>query len=167
MKKIKVGLIIDEFFGGAGTAYGGYGFLARRLIAKYIPNDLIQIDVLLGRSNKNRYFAEKIKVDDVYVYKLPKRKLFSKLWLKKQNYDIYLSIELTYDWVLKHELDINKKLILWIQDPRPAYEWDEINTVKLFPETSYYNQDIYDLVHSMYKQNRVKFISQGLSLIHI
>ena len=39
MKKIKVGLIIDEFFGGAGTAYGGYGFLARRLIAKYIPND--------------------------------------------------------------------------------------------------------------------------------
>ena len=70
-------------------------------------------------------------------------------------------IELTYDWVLKHELDINKKLILWIQDPRPAYEWDEINTVKLFPETSYYNQDIYDLVHSMYKQNRVKFISQG------
>lgn len=116
MKKIKVGLIIDEFFGGAGTAYGGYGFLARRLIAKYIPNDLIQIDVLLGRSNKNRYFAEKIKVDDVNVYKLPKRKLFSKLWLKKQNYDVYLSIELTYDWVLKHELDINKKLILWIQD---------------------------------------------------
>jgi len=161
MKKIKVGLIIDEFFGGAGTAYGGYGFLARRLIAKYIPNDLIQIDVLLGRSNKNRYFAEKIKVDDVYVYKLPKRKLFSKLWLKKQNYDIYLSIELTYDWVLKHELDINKKLILWIQDPRPAYEWDEINTVKLFPETSYYNQDIYDLVHSMYKQNRVKFIKHN------
>ena len=99
MKKIKVGLIIDEFFGGAGTAYGGYGFLARRLIAKYIPNDLIQIDVLLGRSNKNRYFAEKIKVDDVNVYKLPKRKLFSKLWLKKQNYDVYLSIELTYDWV--------------------------------------------------------------------
>lgn len=116
MKKIKVGLIIDEFFGGAGTAYGGYGFLARRLIAKYIPNDLIQIDVLLGRSNKNRYFTEKIKVDDVNVYKLPKRKLFSKLWLKKQNYDVYLSIELTYDWVLKHELDINKKLILWIQD---------------------------------------------------
>lgn len=25
-KKIKVGLIVDEFFGGAGTAFGGYGF---------------------------------------------------------------------------------------------------------------------------------------------
>lgn len=29
-KKLKIGLIIDEFFGAAGTAYGGYGFLARR-----------------------------------------------------------------------------------------------------------------------------------------
>ena len=54
-------MIIDEFFGGAGTAYGGYGFLARRLIAKYIPNDLIQIDVLLGRSNKNSLFCRKNK----------------------------------------------------------------------------------------------------------
>ena len=84
MKKIKVGLIIDEFFGGAGTAYGGYGFLARRLIAKYIPNDLIQIDVLLGRSNKNRYFTEKIKVDDVNVYKLPKENYFLNCGLKSK-----------------------------------------------------------------------------------
>lgn len=28
--KIKVGLIVDEYFGAAGTAFGGYGFLARR-----------------------------------------------------------------------------------------------------------------------------------------
>lgn len=163
MKKIKVGLIIDEFFGGAGTAYGGYGFLARRIIAKYLPNENIQVDVLLGRSNKNRYFVECEKVDDVNVYRLPKRSLFSKLWLLKQNYDIYLSIELTYDFVLRNEIR-NKKLILWIQDPRPTYEWDEINTVKLFPETSYYNQKIYDLVHHMYKQDRIKFITQAYFL---
>lgn len=164
MKKIKVGLIIDEFFGGAGTAYGGYGFLARRLIAKYLPNENIQVDVLLGRSGNKRFFAEKVKVDDVNVYFLPKRSLFAKWWLKRQNYDVYLSIELTYDFVLRHESDINKKLILWIQDPRPMYEWDEINTVKLFPETSYYNQKIYDLVHQLSTNNRVKFVSQGYFL---
>lgn len=49
MGKIKVGLLIDEYFGGAGTAFGGYGFLARRHIAKYIPNHEIEIDVLLGK----------------------------------------------------------------------------------------------------------------------
>ena len=48
-KKIRVALLIDEFFGGAGTAYGGYGFLARKFIAKYIPDEDIEIDVLLGK----------------------------------------------------------------------------------------------------------------------
>ncbi|WP_245639961.1 glycosyl transferase [Moraxella oblonga] len=161
--KIKVGLIIDEFFGAVGTAYGGYGFLARRHIAKYIPNSEIQIDVLLGRG-KNRFTAEHYSVDEVNVYRLPKRSWFAKYWLKKQDYDIYLSIELVDDYVLKHESNPNKKLILWIQDPRPMYEWDEINTVKLFPETCYYNQRVYDLVHEWYLKNRIKFISQGYFL---
>lgn len=162
-KKIRIGLIIDEFFGAVGTAYGGYGFLARRHIAKYLPNQDFQVDVLLGRG-KRRFFAESYKIDNVDVYRLPKRKWFAKQWLKKQDYDIYLSIELTHSYVLEHESTKNKKLILWIQDPRPHYEWDEINTVKLFPETSYYNQKIYDLVHDWYKQDRVKFISQGYFL---
>lgn len=162
-KKIKIGLIIDEFFGAVGTPFGGYGFLARRHIAKYLPNQDFQVDVLLGRG-KHRFFAESYEVDDVDVYRLPRGKWFAKQWLKKQNYDIYLSIELTYGYVLEHEPDKNKKLILWIQDPRPSYEWDEINTVQLFPETSYYNQKIYDLVNNWYKQDRIKFISQGYFL---
>ena len=159
-RPIKVGLIVDEFFGGAGTAFGGYGFLARNLIAKYIPNENIQIDVLLGKGSK-KLSAECDEVDGIKVYKLPRRKWFARRWLKKQNYDIYLSIELTFNYILENETNKNKKLILWIQDPRPMYEWEEINTVKLFPEKNYYNQEIYDLVHDWYKQDRVKFISQG------
>ena len=53
-KKIRVALLIDEFFGGAGTAYGGYGFLARKFIAKYIPDEDIEIDVLLGKRESGR-----------------------------------------------------------------------------------------------------------------
>lgn len=162
-KKIKVGLLIDEFFGGAGTAFGGYGFLARKYIAKYIPNKDIQIDVLLGKG-KRKFWAQHFHEDDVDLYRLPRNKHMAQRWLKKQNYDIYLSIELTTDFVLKHETDPNKKLILWIQDPRPQYEWDEINTVKLFPESCYYNQKIYDLVHEWDLQKRVSFISQGYFL---
>lgn len=160
---IRVGLIIDEFFGGAGTAFGGYGFLAREYISKFIPNEDIEVDVLLGKGAK-KFFAEEYRVDDILAYRLPSRKWFAKRWLKKRNYDIYLSIELTNNYVLMNEENNRKKLILWIQDPRPQYEWDEIETVKLFPEYNYYNQDIYDLVHDWYKQNRVKFISQGLFL---
>lgn len=162
-KKIKVGLIVDEFFGGAGTAFGGYVFLARRYIARYIPNEDIQIDVLLGRGKK--YFsAQHFREDNVDLYKLPKIGFMARRWLEKMNYDIYFSIELTTNYILKYEPNPNKKLILWIQDPRPQYEWDEINTVKLFPEKSYYNQDIYDTVHDWNEQKRVIFISQGYFL---
>ena len=161
-KKIKIGLIIDEFFGGAGTAYGGYGFLARNYICKYIPDKNIQIDVLLGRGRK--LFAQKYKVDNVNLYRLPKYKILSRLWLKKQNYDKYLSIELVDDYVLRMEPVKKKKLILWIQDPRPWGDWREIETVNLFREYCYYNQRIYDCVNKLYNKDGVKFLSQGYCL---
>lgn len=160
-RPLRVGLIVDECFGAANTAYGGYGFLARRYIAKYIPNTQIQIDVLLGKGSKN-FSVETYTIENaVKLYRLPRRKWFAGRWLKEQNYDLYLSIELTEKYVLENEPDPRKKLVLWIQDPRPIYEWDEINTVKLFPETSYFNQKIYDLVHDWYIKDRVKLISQG------
>ena len=162
--KIKVGLIIDEFFGGAGTAFGGYGFLARKNLAKYIPNDDIQIDVLLGKS-KWKFFPQKFHVDNVDLYRLPRQKKLAERFLQKHNYDIYLSIELTSDFVLKHETDENKKLILWIQDPRPKSAWDNvIDTMQSIKDPCFFNQKIYDKVHEWAKKNRVSFISQGYSL---
>lgn len=161
--KIKVALIVDEYFGAVDTAFGGYGFLARRYIAKYLPNSEIEIEVLIGKGKYN-FKSENYIVDGIKVYKLPRRKWFASRWLSKKDYTLYLSIELTYSYILECEKNINKKLVLWIQDPRPQYEWDEINTVKLFPEPSYYNQKIYDLVNQWYKNGRVKFISQGYFL---
>ncbi|EMQ4857160.1 glycosyltransferase family 4 protein [Morganella morganii] len=162
-KKIKVGLIVDEFFGALNTRFGGYGYLARYYMAKYLPNEEFEFDILLGKS-KSHFFAEKFTSDGVTLYKLPRRNWFAKQWLKKKNYDIYFSVELTYDHVIKNEPDINKKLILWVQDPRPMYEWDEIFTVKLISETSYYNQKIYDLVNDWYNHGRVKFVTQARCL---
>lgn len=66
-RKIKVALLIDEFFGGAGTAFGGYGFLARKFIAKYIPNENIELDVLLGRGT-SKFWVNKYKEDNVNLY---------------------------------------------------------------------------------------------------
>ncbi len=162
--QIRVALLIDEFFGGFNTAYGGYGFLARHYIAKYIPCSDIKIDVLLEMSeNKKEKKALREQVDDVDVYILPGRKHISK-WLQKQNYDLYLSIEMTRD-ILNYEKDKSKRLILWIQDPRPWRDWLEIETVKLFPESHYWNSAIYDMVNKLYKEDRVKFITQGNFLI--
>lgn len=165
MKKMKVGLLINEYFGALGTGYGGYGFLARRLVAKYLQDEDIQVDILLKTTSKNfGLFARKHIIDGVHVFELPKKKFFTSRWLKKQNYDVYLSIEVTFDLPFLYDPDINKKLIFWIQDPRPKHDWDEINTVKLFPEPCYYDQNLYDRIHEWYTQGRIRFISQGYFL---
>ncbi|GGZ85377.1 glycoside hydrolase [Ignatzschineria indica] len=163
-KQIRVGLIIDGFFGGANTQYGGYGKLARDYICKYLSKqslglDII-VDVILGTSSR-KMLAKKYVVDGINLYRLPKSDFFAKRFLKRKNYDIYLSIELVDERVLLLEKESNKKLILWIQDPRPWYEWEEINTVRLLPEECYYRQEIYDTVHDWYKRNKIVFVSQA------
>ncbi|MEL4379654.1 hypothetical protein [Shewanella algae] len=50
MSKLRVALLVDEYFGGAKTKFGGYGFLARHLIAKYLPGDDIDVEVLLKKT---------------------------------------------------------------------------------------------------------------------
>ena len=166
MKKIKVALLVNEFFGGAGTGFGGYGFLARRGIAKYVPNNEIQIDVLINKNNikkaglhafKQLFSATSVKVDNVMTYRVPWLRFFCKKWLKKQNYDMYYSIELTDSScdILENEPDKTKKLIFSIQDPRPKYEWDEIETMTLAKEPNYYRQKTYDFVHDLAEAGRI------------
>jgi glycosyltransferase involved in cell wall biosynthesis len=160
-RKIKVGLIIDEYFGALGTAYGGYGMLARHYVAKYLPNEEIEVEVLLRKQNgKYRHpFAKKHIVDGVVVWQPPSA-FWCRRWLERQNYDVYLGIEITHD-ILKYDESRKRCLIHWIQDPRPWCEWAEILTVKLFPERCYWNSALYDLVNKLYQFGRVRFITQG------
>lgn len=156
----KVAILIDEYFGGWDTAYGGYGFLARRLVAKYLPNDELTIEVLL-HGNKVEGLVQQRTIDGVKVYKLSASDRLSRYWLALKRYDAFLSIELTS--IAAIQLASPKTPhILWIQDPRPRSEWDEIETVTLFPEPSYYDQKIYDFVAK--RQRSIRFITQGLFL---
>lgn len=64
MSKIKVALLVDEYFGGAKTKYGGYGFLARHLVAKHLPDDQVDVDVLLKKDcGKVRLWPKCFMVD--------------------------------------------------------------------------------------------------------
>ncbi len=157
--KIRVALVIDEYFGGMGTAYGGYGFLARYYVARYLPDERIEVEVLLAK-NPRRWAARARceRIDGVKVI-IPPGKKFVKSWLGRQRYDCYLTIELTHD-ILKFERS-PKPVIHWVQDPRPWPDWREIETVKLFPESCYWCSEIYDLVNRLYYAGRVRFVSQG------
>lgn len=158
VKPIRVGLIVNEFFGGGGTAIGGIGFLARNYIARYIPCDDIRIDVLIGRHH-GLSKSSRIRVDNVFLYRLPGRHFIAR-WLKRKHYDLYFSPEMTWD-MLHYEGKSNIPLLLWVQDPRPWTDWLEIQTVGMYPETCYWNTRIYESVNRLFKQGRVSFVTQG------
>jgi len=166
MSKLKVALLVDEYFGGTGTVYGGYGFLARHLIAKHLPNENIEVEVLIKKDcSKQRLIPRRYMIDGIKVYRLAAKFMdfLNIRFLKKKNYDLFLSIEMTTHSyrILKTIPNIDKKLLFWVQDPRPDYEWDEINTVKLFPEKSYWDSNIYQFVHDLWAAGKVSFISQA------
>ena len=163
--KIKGALLVNEFFGGAKTAYGGYGFLARNYIAKFLPTKDIQLDVILGRS-ESKFFLRKEKIDNIYAIFLPCKKIFSQICLWFLNYKFYLTIEVTDDWVLKCLNGFIKAPVLfWIQDPRTKKDWEEIESVKLLPEQTYWAPKTYSLISDLTKQGKIVFFSQAQYLI--
>lgn len=159
-RPIRVALLIDEYFGGFGTAFGGYGFLARRLVAKHLPNEDFLVEVILHGHKVNGLVLEE-NIDGTVVYKLSASDRLSRYWLAIKRYDAFLSIELTSIDAIRLA-PRETPHILWIQDPRPISEWEEIATVTLFPEPSYYDQRIYDYVAD--RQENIRFVTQGVFL---
>lgn len=182
MKKIKVGLLVEEFYDKDLGGYGGYGMIAREYIAKYIPNTEIEIEIIIGSNIKKeektlirdgikinylpKNWSSKFDIDFIYLFMIKK-------FFQTKKFDIYLSIEMSkiaYE-VMKREK--NKKLILWIQDPRPKYDWEEIKSVPRSNEyesyVNYYSKwenKIQRLLEKLKKENRLKLISQGYFLIN-
>ncbi len=177
MKKVKVGLLVEEFYDKDLGGFGGYGILAREYIAKYIPNSEIEIEVIIGSNSKKE--IKTIKRDGIKIHYLPKNwsskmdidfiylNLVQKFF-KEQKFDVYLSIEMSriaYE-VMRREKD--KKLILWVQDPRPDYDWEEIKSVPMSNEydsyINYYSKwegRIQNLLKKLNEEKRLVLISQG------
>ncbi len=163
-KKIKVGLLVDEYFGKWRTAFGGYGFLAKEIIAKHLPCDDIELEVILGRQKNNLFWASSRIIEGIKVWRLPRLESLMARWLSKADYDCWLSIEMCYDFVIRLDSNKRRKLILWIQDPRPKSAWQKIGKMKKVEDHCFYNQKNYDCVKKWFDAGKVKFITQGKTL---
>ncbi len=171
-KRLKICLLVGEYFGAMGTLYGGYGFLARHIVAKLISKySEIDVEVCLGKRQDRkfsfaRYMAPKEEiVDDVRVFRLPRSPYFARRFLARRKFDAFLSVEEAGDYALQcGERSI--PWIFWIQDPRPWYEWREIKSVSIAPEPAYWDQKVYDEVNAHYRggRRRIHFITQAVSL---
>ena len=163
--KYHIALLVDEFFGGCDTAIGGYGALARKYICKFIPNDEIQIDLLLGPFSGTA--TQEMLVDQTIIYSLPAHPTERQKWMDEKAYNLFLSIEMTYpSFRIISEYDTNVPLLYWIQDPRDInmYQQRQQTVNRLRDDDWAYIKDVAVWMQEMMRQNRVSFISQGESL---
>ena len=115
--KYRVALLVDEFFGGWDTAIGGYGALARKYICKFVPNDGIEIDLLLDTHGGAE--AQQKLVDQTMLCRLPEDRKTRQEWLDQQAYNLFLSIEMTHpSFKILSEYESDTPLLYWVQDPR-------------------------------------------------
>lgn len=182
MKRIKVALLVGEFFSNSlpfNSGKGGYGMLARNYITEYLPNDSVDIDTICGYNSRDELLIHLVddkknvlflpKPSNNFIIRTLRRAL--KLADKKikkivEQYDLFISIEFTsisYD-VLKL-ISKKQKVILWIQDPRPVSDWKEIDSMKAMQQTGYRpNKKVSNLVNKLNKHKQLHLVSQGMFL---
>jgi glycosyltransferase involved in cell wall biosynthesis len=162
-KNIKVAVVIDEYFGAAGTAIGGFGHLARHIICKYLPSESFHFDVLLRRKKRLwSFLPTRYIIDGNAVIRPPSLPwLWAWLWLR--NYDAYITIEFTHD-VTHHDLRPWKRIVHYIRDPRPWYAWRQIRAMRWCEEPCYFNPRLNNMVTRAERRGQVRFISQAESL---
>lgn len=115
--------------------------------------------VCVGKS-KN-YIREEcfVSEDGIKLIKLPKIPYFATKIINK--YDIVISIEATIDYLFKLSKNLNKKILFWIQDPRPLSDWQEISTVNIAKEDSWYNEKTNMLIKKANDLGKIKFVTQA------
>jgi len=166
--KYRVALLVDEFFGGWDTAIGGYGALARKYICKFVPNDGIEIDLLLDTHGGAE--AQQKLVDQTMLCRLPEDRKTRQEWLDQQAYNLFLSIEMTHpSFKILSEYESDTPLLYWVQDPRDLKMYQSrLQTVNRLKDDDWaYIKDVSDWMQEMMAEKRVTFISQGESLSFI
>jgi len=163
--KYRVGLLVDEFFGGWDTAIGGYGALARKYICRFIPDDALQIDVLLNVQGGSGVGSK--VVDQTVLYRLPFEVWDRQSWLEKQAYNLFISIEMTEpSFRILESFTSNVPLLYWIQDPRELNMYQSrLRSMRRVRDDDWnYLNEVSDWIKKLLERNQIFFISQGNSL---
>lgn len=162
---------------------GGYGMLARHYICEHLPCQDIAIDTILG-FNDRQEIDSRIVDERKQVILLPQCKrlpgipgriaaLYNSFRCKTAicqllgTYDVFMGIEtMPYLPTLLNLAPKKPPLLLYIQDPRPASEWEDLDTVintdDGSPRPSPRVQAFYN---RLIQQGRLRAISQGGDLI--
>ena len=138
------------------------------MCADYIPNDALQIDVLLDVHPGSGVLS--VVVDATELYRLPVDVHERQRWLEDRAYDAFLSIEMTHpSFVIFKQFRSGAPLLFWVQDPRELGMYQSrLATVNKLRDSDWaYVDEVADLIADLFAESRICFISQGPSLSEI
>lgn len=160
----KVLVCVNEFWGAWNTFWGGYGFLARIILPEALGIKKENFHVCLGRNKEHSlrkfYAIQQNTTEEGYkLIKLPRiKRLAAKI---VNSYDLVISIEATVPYLFYLEKYLKKKILFWVQDPRELSDWKKFASIKYAKDVNYYSQKDYDQVSTSYRDNKIKFVTQG------
>lgn len=181
---MKVALLVNEFFTNELKRYngfGGFGILARNYITEHLPNEQLEIDTIIGDNDQ--------PIEEISILDNRKKVIFfparptgfnpksianwvsekvngaGNHWLQqyvsKLDYDLYLTLELqgvAYQILNASE---NTQVILWLQDPRPESDWEELDSMSV-KQTGYRpTQKAKNLMRRLQDEKRLTVVTQG------
>lgn len=185
---IRVGLFVNEFFDSTlkkgYDGFGGYGMLARHYIAEYVPDQEFSVVTILGFNDRPQCETAVVDGRKTVMY-LPWRRtwptmkgvgkpmavmarLLHRRALREclRQFDVFLGIETMPSMAELFRCIPRKKLIIYIQDPRPDSEWKELDsTIGTDDGSPRPNPAVRAFYRQLVQQDRLIAISQGQDLI--
>jgi len=187
MSKIRVALLVGEFFDNTlrrHNVFGGYGMLARNYIAEHVPCEDITVETILG-FNDGPTLDTAVVDGRKRVIALPLPRTLPSIrgarrclgWMMRRldrraltkylsAFDVFLGIE-TMEYVpTVMSCARDRRFILYMQDPRPQSDWDDLDTVFGTDDGSPRpNSSVRAFYKTLVRENRLVGISQGQDLI--
>jgi len=168
--RIRCAVLVDEYFSNnlpSGNGKGGYGIIAKNYLARYIPSPSIELETIIGFSESDDLEVIVGDHGDRILF-LPANKPRNQAKTRQilDSYDVFLSLEFQSiaNYVMRRTTW--QKLVFWIQAPRTAADWRELDTVSIRKQVGYRpNPLTQSVMNWLFRGNRLVAITQAIYLV--
>ena len=131
-RRIRLGVITDEFFDPRLGRMGGYGWAARQLSQTFNGDPSLGVDVvLLSGEIRSTSDVKESRVHDTRVVLRRPGRLTNWLAAKRERLDLLITIDYNHGYSVYLRALARTPAIIWIRDPRTAADAAKVNSTRI------------------------------------
>ena len=131
-RRVKLGIIANEFFDASISTMGGFGWAARQVARCFTDDPSLGVDVTLisGLSPKPGSPSEARSHGVPIIFRDPSR-LGVLRRMRSRRFDLLLTIDYRPTYRAYLEALPRTPIVVWVRDPRPPEDWAEIASLRI------------------------------------